>query len=134
MGLALGVSFSIVSLGWHLPSDVAGGFLLATGWALVLLAALRAAGAVYPERSGRSRVAALSRGAVDRVAAIGLTAAVVAGATAALAITVVVIVFRLPDLVAYAQDHTAFFVVAAGLGFSAAVLLAGLAGILARRG
>lgn len=132
-GLALGVSFSIVSLGWHLPSDVAGGFLLATGWALVLLAALRVANELLPERSGRSRVAAVSRSLVERLAAVGLTAVVVAGALAAM-VVVVVVVFRLPDLVGYAQDHTAFFAVAAGLVLSAGALLAGLAGVLARRG
>jgi len=43
-------------------------------------------------------------------------------------------VFRLPDVVGYAQDHTAFFVVAIGLGLSAAALLAALAGVLTRRG
>jgi membrane-associated phospholipid phosphatase len=132
--LALGVSFSILSLGWHLPSDVAGGFLLATGWALVLLAALRAAAQVFPERTGRSRLAAASRPAVDRIAAIGLTAAAVAGAATAAIVVVGVLVFRLPDVVGYAQDHTAFFAVAIGLMLSAAALLAGLAGVLARRG
>ena len=108
MGLALGVSFSIVSLGWHLPSDVAGGFLLATGWSLVLLAGLRAAARVVPERSGRSRVAAVSRSVVDRVAAVGLVATAAAGA--------------------------AFFVVAIGLVLGAGAMLAGLAGLLTRRG
>ena len=131
--LALGVSFSIVSLGWHLPSDAVGGFLLATGWALVLLAALRAADAVFPERSGRSRVAMTTRAAVDGAAAIGLTALLVTGAAIAAAVTVIVVVFRLPDLVGYAQDHTAFFVVAGAIALSAVALLAGLAGVLARR-
>lgn len=134
MALALGVSFSIVSLGWHLPSDVAGGFLLATGWALVLLAALRAAERVVPERSGRSRIAAVSRSTVDRVAAIGLLATAAAGGAAAVAVTAIVVVFRLPVVVGYAQDHTAFFVVAIGLALSAATLLAGLASLLTHRG
>jgi membrane-associated phospholipid phosphatase len=134
MTLALGVSFSIVSLGWHLPSDVAGGFLLATGWALVLLAALRASTAIFPERTGRSRLAAASRSVVDRLAAIGLTAMAVAGAASAIVVTAIVILFRLPDLVGYMHNHTAFFAVAAGLAVSAAALLAGLAGVLARRG
>lgn len=133
-GIALGVSFSIVSLGWHLPSDAVGGFLLATGWALVLLAALRAAEAVFPERSGRSRVVATTRAAVDRAAAVGLTAVLVAGAAVTVAVAGGLIVFRLPDLVDYAQDHTAFVVVAAAIVVSAVALLAVLAGALARRG
>ena len=133
-GLALGVSFSIVSLGWHLPSDAVGGFLLATGWALVLLAALRAADALFPERSGRSRVAMTTRAAVDGAAAIGLTAVLVTGAAIAAAATVILLVFRLPDVIGYAQEHTAFLVVAGAIALSAVALLAGLAGVLARRG
>ena len=130
---ALGVSFSIVSLGWHLPSDVAGGFLLATGWALVLLAALRTAERKFPERTGRSRLAAASRATVDRVAAVGLAATVLAGAAAAVAVAGVVLLFRLPDLVGYFQDHTAFFAVALALAVCASALLLGLARLLARR-
>ena len=131
---ALGVSFSILSLGWHLPSDVAGGFLLATGWALVLLAGLRAAQRIFPERSGRSRLAAASRKVVDGVAAVGLAATALAGAAAAVAVAGIVLLFRLPDLVGYMHDHTAFFAVAVGLAVCAAALLAGLARVLARRG
>ena len=131
---ALGVSFSTVSLGWHLPSDAVGGFLLATGWALVLLAGLRAAEAVYPERSGRSRVARTTRAAVDRAAAVGLTALLATGALIATGVTAVLVVFRLPDLLGYAQDHTAFVVVAGAITLCAVALLTGLAGVLARRG
>ena len=134
MGLALGVSFSILSLGWHLPSDVAGGFILATGWSLILLAALQKAAQVVPERSGRSRIAAASRTAVDRVAAVGLLATAAAGTAAAAAITAVVVAFRLPAVVEYAQNHTAFFIVAIGLVVSAGALLAGVASLLTRRG
>lgn len=132
-GLALGVSFSIVSLGWHLPSDVIGGFLLATGWALVLLAGMRAGAGTFPERAGRSRVAATSRAVVDRGSAIGLTVVLVSGALLAAGVAAIVVVFRLPELVGYAQDHTAFVVVAAGIAVSAVALLAGLAGAIARR-
>ena len=134
MGLALGVSFSLMSLGWHLPSDVGGGFLLATGWALVLLAGLRKAAQLVPERTGRSRLAAASRSVIDRAAAVGLVATAAAGLMAAVAVTALVVVFRLPVVVDYAQDHTAFFVVAIGLALSAAALLAGLASLLTHRG
>jgi len=132
-GIALGVSFSIVLLGWHLPSDVAGGFLLATAWALVLLAVLRAATEPLPEGGGRRRVTAVSRAVVDRLAAIGLTAVAAAGVAAATGLAAMV-VFRWPDLTGYAQDHTAFVVVAAWLVLSASALLAGLKGTLAQAG
>lgn len=133
-GLALGVSFSIVSLGRCQPSDAVGGFLLATGWALVLLAGLRAADKAYPERSGRRGVATTTRAVVDRAAAIGLTALLATGAAIAAGVTIVLVLFRLPDVVGYAQDHTAFFLVAGAIALSAVALLAGLAGVLARRG
>ena len=74
--LALGVSFSVVSMGWHFPSDVIGGFLLATGWTLVLLAGLRALEARYPERAGRGALARRSRAVVDAVSGAGLVAVV----------------------------------------------------------
>ncbi len=39
-GFAVAVSFSFLSLGWHYPSDVLGGFLVAGVWTLLALAAL----------------------------------------------------------------------------------------------
>jgi membrane-associated phospholipid phosphatase len=50
---ALAVSESIMLLGWHFPSDVAGGFLVATACALSTVAALQFADERWPERSGR---------------------------------------------------------------------------------
>jgi hypothetical protein len=50
---ALGVSESVMLLAWHYPSDVAGGFLVAMAFALLTVAALRAAEQRWPERSGR---------------------------------------------------------------------------------
>ena len=74
-----------------------------------------------------------TRAVVDGAAAIGLTALLVTGAVIAAGGTLALVVFRLPDLVAYAQDHTAFVVVAGAVALSAVTLLAGLAGVLARR-
>ena len=50
---ALAVSESVMLLAWHFPSDVAGGFLVATAVALMTVAALRAAEARWPQRAGR---------------------------------------------------------------------------------
>ena len=132
--LALGVSFSVISIGSHFPSDVIGGFLLATGWTLVLLAGLRALEARYPERAGRSALARRSRAVVDAVSGAGLVVALVAGVTAIVAVGLGIVVFRLSDLVAYAADHTSFFVVAVLLILSAVVLLRLVAEASARRG
>jgi membrane-associated phospholipid phosphatase len=42
------VGASLLILAWHMPSDVLGGFLVATFWAAVALAALRAADRRWP--------------------------------------------------------------------------------------
>jgi hypothetical protein len=60
-GLAVGVSYSMLMLSWHLPSDVLGGFLVAATWMSLAVAALRAAGARWPARSGREAVARAGR-------------------------------------------------------------------------
>ncbi len=132
--LALGVSFSVVSMGWHFPSDVIGGFLLATGWTLVLLAGLRVVDDRFPERAGRGAIARRTRPVVDAVAGAGLVVAVLAGAVAVTVVVLATLLFRLPDLVGYASDHTVFFVVAALLMGAAVVLLRLVAVAAARRG
>jgi len=50
---ALAVSESLMLLAWHFPSDVVGGFLVATASALMVVAGLRAAEARWPERTAR---------------------------------------------------------------------------------
>ncbi len=52
LGLAAGVGLSVVMLGWHFPSDVAGGYLVAAAGACVGAAALPRA---WPERLVFSR-------------------------------------------------------------------------------
>ena len=133
MALALSISFSVVALGGHFPSDVVGGYLLATGWALVLLAGLRWAGERYPERTWRTGLATIARRGVEGVAAVGLVAALVAGLFAAAGLAAL-IAARQPDLMAFAQDNTAFLAVAGAIALTAAALLGAWAGALARRG
>ena len=129
----LSLSYSIVALGWHFPSDVAGGYLLATGWALVLLAGMRAAADRWPERTGRSRVTAATRQAVERVAEVGLAVVLTCAAAGAVGVALFIVLVRPGDLVGYMQNHTAFFVVAGGLGVVALVLLVSFATLLQRR-
>src|SRR5439155_1635421 len=47
--LAVAVAYAILILAWHFPSDVLGGFLVATMWVLLLVAALLAAERRRPE-------------------------------------------------------------------------------------
>jgi membrane-associated phospholipid phosphatase len=126
--LALAVGFSIASLGWHFPSDVLGGYLLATGWTLVLVAALRELDRRYPERAGPSRWNA----AVDRVTAGGIAAGAVAVLATALLAGAVVLLTRTPQLADFAVDHTSSALVLAGLTAAAVALPAALALALRR--
>jgi membrane-associated phospholipid phosphatase len=132
--LALAVSFSVMALGWHFPSDVVGGFLLATGWALVLVALLQAADARWPPRAARGRLAIAARRWVDASATLGLaTAALAALLAGALALALVALT-RLPELVGFAGRHTAFVLVAIAVTGAAMLLLAGVSAVLRSRG
>ena len=111
------ISFAIVTLGWHFPSDVVGGFLLATFWALVIAAALRYANERWPERAGRTRVTAALQRAADGATTLGI---------AALAVLLVAgrgvrgrrrsSSTRPSDLVDFADEHTALVAVGGGAG------------------
>ncbi len=52
-GFTLAVSYSLLTLGWHYPSDVLGGYLLASIWALLAVAGLLAAWSRWPAPAGR---------------------------------------------------------------------------------
>jgi hypothetical protein len=111
-------------LAWHLPSDVLGGFLVATVWTALGVAALWAAAARWPERAGRGREAALRvREAVTPSALTAVTATACAGALA----------LARPDAtLAYAQAHTVFVVGAVAIALLGATLAAALAVALRR--
>lgn len=82
---AICVSYAILALGWHFPSDVVGGFLNAGMWVLLAVAVLAALEARWPERrrgvlrEGRPRPVdavgpiALGAGAAAMVGAIALS-------------------------------------------------------------
>ena len=76
---AVAVSESVMLLAWHFPSDVAGGFLVATAATLMTIAALRAAEERWPERSGRE-AARRAISDVDLRATAGIVAAFIAAA------------------------------------------------------
>lgn len=131
-GFALSVAFSVIALGWHFPSDAVGGFLLASGWALVLMAGLAVLEERLPARAGRTRAAAAVRSAVDRVAAVGLLAAA-AGGLCALALSVLVLTMRPGGLMDFAERHTALVVVGPSVALAAVGLLWGVAALSRRR-
>jgi membrane-associated phospholipid phosphatase len=113
---AVAVAYSFLTLGWHYPSDVFGGFLVAGIWASLALAALSAAGRrAPPQPSDAVRVS--MRDALRPPAAVLIGALCLAGLVA---------LARPHEVVAYARVHTAFVVGAASIGVLGLALATGL--------
>jgi membrane-associated phospholipid phosphatase len=116
---AVAVSYSFLTLGWHYPSDVFGGFLVATVWTLLGVALLFTARA--RQTSGVSGAEAPSVREALGPPAAALLGALLLGGLVALA--------RPHQVITYAQAHTAFVVgaaaiAAASLTLATAVMLA----------
>lgn len=103
---AVGVMYSVVTLGWHYPSDVLGGLLVASSWTLLGMAVLFALEA----RRGYTARAAGNRFGLGRE-----LAPVAIGALGVLGVLVAVVLVRPTAAISYAADHTAFVAGAAGL-------------------
>jgi membrane-associated phospholipid phosphatase len=129
--LALAVGASVVAGGWHFPSDVVGGYLLATGWALVLAAALSEADRRFPATDRWATTAV--GGAFDRTAAGGLAAAAL-GAAACTALVVLAALAADPaGATGFARDHTTSLAVGVAVASAALALPAALAALLGWR-
>jgi membrane-associated phospholipid phosphatase len=131
--IALAVALSLLSHGSHFPSDVAGGFLLATGWGLLTALALRWADGRWPERRRTGPLATAFYRTADTVATAGVAAAVLAGAVLVLVLAIGVALTRPGDLLDLARDHTAALLVGSALAALAIVLLTGITLGLRRR-
>jgi membrane-associated phospholipid phosphatase len=118
----LAVSFSLLILQWHFPSDVVGGYLVATAWGLVTLAGLRYANERWP-REGTMRQAASEAMNAPSPATIGRAALV------AVAIVCAVAASRADQIAGFADRHTAMLAVASAIAVAAAVLLAAVAAV-----
>ncbi|HEY2600190.1 MAG TPA: phosphatase PAP2 family protein [Thermoleophilaceae bacterium] len=115
---AVAVSYAFLSLGWHYPSDVLGGYLVAGFWTAIVVAALSEAEARWPARSGR-RAAGL---VLSRVQARALMAAV----AGALILAAVVVAAVAPErTIDFLRVHTIFAVGAAAIAV-ASVAVAGV--------
>jgi membrane-associated phospholipid phosphatase len=115
---ALAVSYSFLTLGWHFPSDVLGGFLVAATWALLAIAGLRAAESRIP----RGAYASARASVAETLGPLGVAAA------GAFALAALVVVSRPHEVLAYAQGHRAFVVgvaaiAAASFTVSSAIVL-----------
>jgi membrane-associated phospholipid phosphatase len=122
----LAISESIMLLGWHFPSDVLGGYLVATSFACVALAAVGAADARWPARTGRDA----ARRALGRVALAWTSAAVLSVSAGA---GVAAVLLARERVVQFAQAHTTALAAVLGVAALAAALPAAVAGLATRR-
>lgn len=119
--LAIAVSYSILVLAWHFPSDVLGGFFVAGLWTSLGVATLLAL-------DRRRRPEALFAGELD------LTPVTAWPAVAAAGLLVVAALVVGPEAVSgYAGDHRTFVVGALAIAVLALTLAGGLARTLGRR-
>jgi membrane-associated phospholipid phosphatase len=112
---AVAVCYSFLALGWHYPSDVLGGFLVATTWTLLAISGLRAV-----EKHGVPAVpASRPRLAHD----LGPPAAAVAGAAG---LGLLVALARPHAVLAFTRAHEWFVLGATAIGLIAIALATGL--------
>lgn len=115
---AVAVSYSFLTLGWHYPSDVFGGFLVAGTWTLLGVAAIFTIDARRHSAPAGDRAHRLSiRGALGPPAAAVAGSALIAG---------IVILARPHAVVAYARAHESFVVGAGAIGALGLALATGL--------
>jgi membrane-associated phospholipid phosphatase len=116
---AVAVVFSFLTLRWHYPSDVLGGFLVATAWTLSGVAAVWWADARWPRRHSSTTATAPSRSEA-------LAPAMLA-ALAALLLFGLVLLARPEQVVSYARGHTTFVIGAGAIALLGLALVTGLA-------
>jgi membrane-associated phospholipid phosphatase len=126
-GFAIAVCYSFLELGWHYPSDVLGGFLVAATWTLLGAAGL----SVY---EARRPSAARNEGVGDRPAfSIGEALTPAAALVLMAAIFVGLILLARPHAVLdYARAHEAFVIGAAAIAGVGLTLASGLMLMLRR--
>ncbi|HEY1713429.1 MAG TPA: phosphatase PAP2 family protein [Solirubrobacteraceae bacterium] len=126
-GFAVAVSYSFLELGWHYPSDVLGGFLVAGTWTLLGIAGLsivEARQAGSPAETSPARRAPFSVGeALAPVAVLAAVAVVLAG---------LILVARPHEVLAYVREHEAFVIGAGTIGALGTLLASGLTLMLRR--
>jgi membrane-associated phospholipid phosphatase len=124
---AVAVSYSFLELGWHYPSDVLGGFLVAGTWTLLGIAGL----SILEER-GRERLpdarparrASFSVG--EALAPVGVLAAV------ACFLAGLIVVARPHEVLTYLRGHETFVIGAGTIGVLGMLLASGLTLMLRR--
>jgi membrane-associated phospholipid phosphatase len=122
----IAVTFSVLILQWHFPSDVVCGYLIASIWGLVVFAGLTYANERWPEK-GTMRTKARQAINPPRPATIAITLLALA------AVAIGVALSRAEQLAHFADRHTAAAAVASAIAVAATVLLAAVAALSSRR-
>ena len=120
---AIAVSYAFLTLGWHYPSDVLGGYLVSAAWTAAAVAALRFADARWPARSGRQAAGRL----LSRVQLRALAASVVVLLIVLVAVVAAVAPHRTLD---FLRVHTIFAVGAGAIALASVAVAGVLAAIL----
>lgn len=122
------VSYSFLTLGWHYPSDVFGGFLVAATWTLAIVAALL--GGEHQRARPATDPPSVTPGA--RLSLRGALAPPGAALLGAVTLACAIAIARPQEVVAYARAHEAFVIGATAIGATALVLATGLMLVLRR--
>jgi membrane-associated phospholipid phosphatase len=118
---SLAVAYAILVLGWHFPSDVIGGFLVAGLWTALAVAAVARLDQLRPPRAEavrRSPIAASAPGVLVGAAFLG---------------AVLIALDHPRALATYAQEHHAFMLGAATIAALAALLTAAASAVTTAR-
>jgi membrane-associated phospholipid phosphatase len=108
---AVAVCYSFLELGWHYPTDVLGGFIVASIWTLLGAAALWTLDARYAPR--RRELSPTGRPQFSLGEAIAPAVVLILGA---LGLAAVIALARPHQVVSYASAHTLFIIGAAAIG------------------
>ena len=120
---AIAVGYALVALGWHLPSDIVGGYLIAATFTLLGAAALAALEAPRPERVRGAPASSLGPISVPALAA---------GSAGLLALAATVVLVTAPGVTLNALEHPTAVAAAVAIGALGLTLTAGLALALRR--
>jgi membrane-associated phospholipid phosphatase len=128
VAFALAVCYSFLELGWHYPSDVLGGFLVAATWVLLGIAGL----SIYDARKAVPAAAGADQRAA--VVTIGQALTPMGALLVAVGICVALILLARPaPVLAYARAHEVFVLGAAAIGAVGLILASGVT-LMLRRG
>jgi membrane-associated phospholipid phosphatase len=123
---AVAVGFSVLTLAWHLPSDVVGGFLMAGLWMSMAVIAVQVAQLRWPARSGRRAVSSAGRALWGGAAAGGSGAATIGILVLSGLALLAVLLTRAHAVLDFAESHHSLVGAAALIAALAATLVSGL--------